>query len=489
MHSLSVEIILSPLFTNSVDLLLISNAIFLIISITLFIYLFLIQKRWMQKENQLKNDITSKSTMIFKLLNELNEKNIEVESLNELNNKQINTIKILNEENKRALRIAEEADLLKSNFLANMSHEIRTPMNGILGFAQLMQGLDDSDSEKRARYLDIITHNGVMLVNLIDDIIDLAKIEAGQLALNKTQVNIDDIMFDLYTFFNEIKYNQEKEHITIRILNLNDDENNIFYTDGMRVRQIMSNLISNALKFTEEGVVEFGYVNLRDERKLRFYVKDTGIGIPHDKLDIIFDRFRQVEEGSTRKYGGTGIGLFISKHLVQMLGGDIWVETEANKGSVFYFELPYASMVQTNENTNVFKPITKEYTWENKCVLIAEDVETNFQLLRTILEPTKIEIVWARDGEEAVKLCQVNGRVDLVLMDIQMPKMNGYEATAKIKELFPNVPVIAQTAYAMPNDNIKCLEEGCDDYIPKPINSQLLLTKINKHLFKYQKSH
>lgn len=453
-----------------------------------FITLVIIRKRLMKAINELKKEISIQNTELVKLNQTIDNKNEEIENLNNLNNRQLNTIEFLKEENKRTTRIAEEADLLKSNFLANMSHEIRTPMNGILGFAQLMQSLDENDNDKQARYLDIITHNGVMLVNLIDDIIDLAKIEAGQLALNKTQVNIDDIIFDLYTFFNEIKYKQEKEHISIRILNLNDDENNIFFTDGMRIRQIMSNLISNALKFTEEGLVEFGYLNLKDDRKLRFYVKDTGIGIPQDKLGIIFDRFRQVEEGSTRKYGGTGIGLFISKHLVKMLGGEIWVETESNKGSTFYFDLPYAAVVQTNDNTTVYKPITQEYNWENKCVLIAEDVETNFQLLRSILNNTKVEIVWARDGEEAVKLCQVNGRVDLVLMDIQMPKMNGYEATAKIKELFPNVPVIAQTAYAMPNDNIKCIEAGCDDYISKPINTQLLLSKMNENMFKYQKS-
>ncbi len=453
-----------------------------------FLTIIILRKRWIKSINGLKDEITNQNTELVNLNQTIDNKNEEIENLNILNNRQLNTIEFLKEENKRTTRIAEEADLLKSNFLANMSHEIRTPMNGILGFAQLMQSLDENDTEKQARYLDIITHNGVMLVNLIDDIIDLAKIEAGQLALNKTQVNIDDIIFDLYTFFNEIKYKQEKEHISIRILNLNDDENNIFFTDGMRIRQIMSNLISNALKFTEEGLVEFGYLNHKNDRKLRFYVKDTGIGIPKDKLGIIFDRFRQVEEGSTRKYGGTGIGLFISKHLVKMLGGEIWVETETNKGSTFYFDLPYAAVVQTNDKTTVYKPITQEYNWENKCVLIAEDVETNFQFLRSILGHTKVEIVWARDGEEAVKLCQVNGRVDLVLMDIQMPKMNGYEATAKIKELFPNVPVIAQTAYAMPNDNLKCIEAGCDDYISKPINTQLLLSKINENLFKYQKS-
>ncbi len=192
-----------------------------------------------------------------------------------------------------------------------MSHEIRTPMNGILGFAQLLK--NEESAEKRDRYIDIIYHNGLMLVNLIDDIIDISKIDAGQLAITKAECDLDNLLFEVYTFFNEVKFKQEKEHINIRLLNLNDGEANILYTDGLRLRQVLVNLISNALKFTEKGFVEFGFVNRPEERQIEFFVRDTGIGIPTDKQDIIFERFRQIQEGSTRKYGGTGIGLYISK--------------------------------------------------------------------------------------------------------------------------------------------------------------------------------
>jgi signal transduction histidine kinase/ActR/RegA family two-component response regulator len=399
---------------------------------------------------------------------------------------QLNTINLLELEKAKkdyldAKRIAEESDMLKSNFLANMSHEIRTPMNGILGFAQLLQD-DDLDRDMQHRYLDIVCHNGAMLVNLIDDIMDISKIEVGQLAFNKAEVNIDDLIFDLYTFFNEIKFKQEKEHLTLRLLNLNDDENSMFFTDEQRLRQVLSNLIGNSIKFTDKGSVEFGYINNKEEQNLQFFVRDTGIGIPPDKRNIIFERFRQIEEGSTRKYGGTGIGLYISKHIIELLGGRIWVESEEGHGSSFYFTLPYATVQEREGTTKVFTPADRNYDWEGKTIVIAEDVETNYRFLKAILEKTNAEIVWTRNGEEVVKYCKENPTVDMVLMDIQMPKIDGYEATTLIKGENPNIKIIAQTAYAMPNDNIKCIEAGCNDYISKPINSHILLEKINTHL-------
>jgi signal transduction histidine kinase/ActR/RegA family two-component response regulator len=380
-----------------------------------------------------------------------------------------------------AKQIAEEADMLKSNFLANMSHEIRTPMNGILGFAQLLQD-DELDREMQHRYLDIVCHNGAMLVNLIDDIMDISKIEAGQLAFNKSDVNIDDLFFDLYAFFNEIKFKQEKEHLTLRLLNLNDDENSVLFTDEQRLRQVMSNLIGNAIKFTDKGTVEFGFTHNKKKNHIEFFVRDTGIGIPKEKVDIIFERFRQIEEGSTRKYGGTGIGLFISKHIIELLGGSIWVDSEIGVGTTFHFTLPYATIQERKNAVKVFTPADRDYNWEGKVIMIAEDAETNFKFLKAMLDKTQASIVWARNGKEVVDYCNDNPKVDMVLMDIQMPIMDGYEATTLVKKINPAIKIIAQTAYAMPNDNIKCIEAGCNDYISKPINPHLLLEKINTHL-------
>lgn len=381
---------------------------------------------------------------------------------------------------------AEEADILKSNFLANMSHEIRTPMNGILGFAQLLK--DEDSPEKRDRYIDIIYHNGMMLVNLIDDIIDLSKIDAGQLTINPVECNLDNLMFEVYTFFNEIKFKQEKEHINIRLLNLNDDESNILHTDTQRLRQVLVNLIGNALKFTEKGSVEFGYIINSGKNNIEFFVRDTGIGIPKDKQDIIFDRFRQVQEGSTRKYGGTGIGLYISKHIIELLGGDIWFESEVGQGTTFHFTLPYQESKNTSDGSVIFKTKSPHYNWSGKTILIAEDIETNYKYLSTILSDTKANILWVRNGEEAINQVMNGSPIDLILMDIQMPIIDGYEATLRIREKFPDLPIIAQTAYALPHDNLKCFEVGCNDYVSKPINAHLLKKKIDDLLKVYVKS-
>lgn len=437
----------------------------------------ILAKRYRKLEDNNEHFLDQINRLDDSLLN----KEAEYNHLFKLNSIYLKEIEALKVEVKNAMIIAGEADILKSNFLANMSHEIRTPMNGILGFAQLLQQ-EDFDKDMQFRYLDIITHNGTMLVNLIDDIIDISKIEAGQLPLNKTNVNLDDLLFELYTFFNEVKFKQEKEHITIRLLNLNEDESNSFYTDSHRLQQVLTNLISNSIKFTDRGVVEFGYINKKEEKQIQFYVRDSGIGIPIDKQKIIFDKFRQIEEGSTRKYGGTGIGLFISKHIVGMLGGDIWVESEVGKGSTFNFTMPYDDIQQKDNISKVFTPVKRNFDWANRQIVIAEDVETNFRFLNAVLSQTKATIVWKKDGEEVVNFCQQNPDIDLVLMDIQMPKIDGYEATGIIKKINPHITVIAQTAYAMPNDNIKCIEAGCNDYISKPINSELLLEKLDTYL-------
>jgi len=450
-----------------------------------FLLVFFIQRKRIYSFSKRIKHFTDEEDSLNKRVDDLNAKitshDLEYSQLFRLYTKNLNELEQTKKELSAAQKVAREADMLKSNFLANMSHEIRTPMNGIMGFAQLLKD-DELEKDSQFKYLDIICHNGAMLVNLIDDIMDISKIEASQLALNKEQVNIDDLIFELYTFFNEVKFKQEKDHIDIRLLNLNDDENNIFYTDELRLRQVLSNLIGNAIKFTDKGSVEFGYIKCKEKQHIKFFVRDTGIGIPENKKAIIFEQFRQIEEGSTRKYGGTGIGLFISKHIVNLLEGEIWIESEEGKGSTFYFTLPFSEVKETADKYTVFSPTEKEYNWSGKVILVAEDVEANFKLLKAILSKTNADVHWARDGQSAVDYCQQNPNVNLVLMDIQMPKLNGYEATELIKKTNTTIKIIAQTAYAMPNDNIKCIEAGCDDYISKPINSSLLLAKINTHL-------
>jgi len=240
----------------------------------------------------------------------------------------------------------------------------------------------------------------------------------------------------------------------------------------------LSNLLSNALKFTEKGIVEFGYI-LESPAQLKFYVKDTGIGLSADKFEMIFDRFRQADETQARRYGGTGLGLTISNNLVRLMGGTMWVESELGKGSVFYFTLPYKPYLERV----IYKPkATTDFNWNDKSILIAEDELRNYQYLYEVLKDTNATIIHAKNGKEAIDICKENGNIDLVLMDIKMPEINGYIATQEIKKFRQDLPIIAQTAYAMQEEITQCKEAGCDEYVSKPIDSHKLLNLINNFI-------
>jgi CheY-like chemotaxis protein len=242
-------------------------------------------------------------------------------------------------------------------------------------------------------------------------------------------------------------------------------------------------LIGNAIKFTEKDTIAFGYTQ-PDPTQLQFYVKDSGIGVPNDKLELIFDRFRQVEDSNTRKYGGTGLGLTISRNLVKLLGGEIWVESVLDKGSTFYFTLPFKPIVAS---TPIQTPINTEhlhFDWNDKTILVAEDLDINYLFIEKALQKTNVNLVRAVNGEEAISKCKEDNNIDLVLMDIRMPVMNGYEATKEIKKFRKELPIIAQTAHALSEEKGKSLEAGCNDYIAKPIKLNILLPLLNQYLTK-----
>lgn len=258
----------------------------------------------------------------------------------------------------------------------------------------------------------------------------------------------------------------------------------IINSDPSKLKQIFINLLKNALKFTNKGHVHYGFKIEKntDKPMIRFFVEDTGIGIPENKLELIFDVFRQIDDSHTRKYGGTGIGLSISKKLIRFLGGDIWVESEEGKGSIFYFTIPYDGKQLINEATKSITKVKIEIIPDTKTILIVEDVEASYELLNTILRKSSYNTLWVKNGEEAISICKENTAIDLVLMDINMPVMNGYEATKVIKEFRPDLPIIAQTAFAIAGDKEKSIEAGCDDYISKPIKRNLILSKIISNL-------
>lgn len=376
---------------------------------------------------------------------------------------------------------AEEADRLKSAFLANMSHEIRTPMNAILGFSQLLN-LPNLTKEKRKQYIDIINAKGNMLVKLINDIIDASKVEAGQLTLVYSPCRINELLRGMKRFWDKERVFQNREPVEIRLTLPEKTERLEILTDEGRLEQIFTNLISNAIKFTEKGFVEFGY-NI-EGATIYFFVKDSGIGIDLTQQQVIFDRFRQAGDSTTRSQGGTGLGLAISKGIVDLMGGSIWVESTLGKGAEFYFSLPLKEVISETVVPIVDEPEPEIHTpdWKNKVMLLAEDEEVNYIFINELLQPTGVTVLWAKDGLQAVELVKNIKKIDVILMDIKMPNMNGYAATMEIRHINPDIPIIAQTAYAFSEDRQKAEAAGCDEYITKPIKSIELFQIIDRFI-------
>ncbi len=390
------------------------------------------------------------------------------------------------EQLKKEKEKAEENDRLKSVFLAEMSHEIRTPMNAIIGFSNLL--LKNSlVGKNRNEFIRLIIDNGNSLLNLINDIIDVSKIEAEQLKINLLKCNLTELMQDLYLYYNDliVRSNRFKLVIELKIPSSHKDQNVYIFTDPHRLRQILVNLINNAIKFTYEGKIVFGFKTSNDNIT-EFYVKDTGPGIADDKINSIFDRFEKADDPYTKNNTGSGLGLSISKQLVELMGGNIWVKSSEGKGSTFYFNLPTGrATIEKFRNIEKGSKFNENFDWSDKSILVAEDEKANFIYIKTVLTKAKARIYWAENGLEAVKICK-RKNIDLVLMDIKMPVMNGYDATMKIKSMYPDMPVIAQTAYTMSDDIDRFMKAGCTDYIIKPIRSKEMLEVVHKNLQKVE---
>ncbi|MBE0647927.1 MAG: PAS domain S-box protein [Bacteroidales bacterium] len=378
---------------------------------------------------------------------------------------------------------AEESDRLKSAFLSNMSHEIRTPMNAILGFSGLLSDPGATEEEK-AEYINIIKERGNDLMRIISDIIDVAKIESGQLKINIKDCKVNRLMDDILVVFNQLKQKQEKHDVELKTsLQIPDPEFTIL-TDPQRLRQVITNLLENSLKFTESGAIEFGYTIKEDfgiGKSIEFFIQDSGIGIPKEMQSVIFERFRQVDDSHTRKYGGTGLGLTICKNLTHLMGGELRLQSEVGKGTKFTITLPMWTITSTKEEPVTETQKAKPNTWTDKVILIAEDEESNYTFLEHVLKRTGVKLIWAQNGKDAVNIAQTE-KIDLILMDIRMPGMDGYEATEIIKKENKSLPIIAQTAYALKGEKELSIGSGCDDYISKPIDITELMGLLSKHL-------
>ncbi len=412
-----------------------------------------------------------------------NFREFEGEEFNFVFSRNITERKISDEKLKNAKEKAERSDKLKSAFLANMSHEIRTPMNAIIGFINLL-GDQDITQEQKEEIIELAQSSSSDLLNILNDIIDISKIEADELAVSKSLNYVNSLLSEIFRFYlKNIDFNS-KEDLKLSVDLESNSERVAIFTDKARFRQIMNNFINNAIKFTNSGEIVIGYNQITSggRKLLRFFVKDTGDGIPEDKMDYIFDRFNRIDDSRQKPLKGTGLGLSISKKLVDLLGGTIGVESKQGVGSEFYFTLPYQLLDKPFETGKDVKSVKKTINWGDKNILIVEDTPSNYYLIENYLKSTHINLVWAKTGRDALDFFKGENNFDLVLMDIQLPGINGYEATKLIKAHNTSIPVIAQTAYALSGEREYSISEGCDDYISKPIKKEALIEILNKYL-------
>ncbi|NOR28006.1 MAG: PAS domain S-box protein [Lutibacter sp.] len=431
---------------------------------------------YFESQIRIKSGEILTTIMSLKVFNYNNESHILTVSQNITLQKKIEQELITkNSELQIAKEAAEESDRLKTEFLNNMSHEIRTPMNGILGFSEMLNE-PDLDPIKRNNFVNIIQSSGNQLLHIIDDIIEISRLGTKQVKVKNEEVCLNDVLLELFSVF-DVRAKENKTPLYLK--KELSDKQSTFITDKTKLKKALSNLLDNSLKFTNNGIVEFGYyiINENEQKQVEIFVKDTGIGIKPEKHELIFKRFEQAEKDLSKKVGGLGLGLSIAKENTELLGGKIAVKSEMMNGSTFFVTLPFNPIYIDIEEENTIK----------HTILIAEDEEVNYMYLETILvDVLKLNctIIHVKDGREAINFCKTNTNIDLILMDLKMPILNGFKATRQIRKFLPNIPIIAQTAYSTVEDKEKAIEAGCNYFISKPIDKDALFAIIEIFLLK-----
>ena len=462
------------------DYVIITNAFYIsaniISSIALFNMELLERKDFSQRHlliEQQKEIWVANKNLEFKI-------NQRTKQLSEHNTKLVNEIKkrkIIENELITAKEKAEQSNRLKTAFLNNMSHEIRTPLNGITGFLGLLQESNIEEEDKQ-EYFSIINKSSERLITTVTDIMEISKIEAELLEVSNNAVAINQVLIDLYDFFSLDAKNKGLK-LTLE-LGLLDNESFVL-TDNQKLNGILTNIIKNAIKFTDQGSVTFGYTCTHET--LTFFVKDTGIGIPENRQQAVFNRFEQADIEDTRVYEGSGLGLAISKSYVEALGGRIWLKSKIGFGTEFMFTIPHKtkkSKQKRNEQERNFS--NKQKNLNELTVLIADDEEVNSQFFEVLFTNVFKEVIYVENGAQAVEACKANADIDIVMMDIKMPVMNGYTATKEIRKFNEKIVIIAQTAFGLEGDKEKALAAGCNDYIAKPIIKHLLFEVIARNI-------
>ncbi len=419
------------------------------------------------------DEIKEKNVMLKEANQEVNEMNTELKEIYE-------HLTVTHKELQEAKEKSEESDRLKSAFLANMSHEIRTPLNAIIGFSSLLN-VDSLSPEDRDEYFRIINSHGYQLLHIIENILDLSKIEAGQVESNIESFSVHELIVELVDYFNT---GIDRNQVSITIPSIEANSELVLHTDRGRFKQILSNLLSNSVKFTQKGTIEIGCTRETPDH-ITFYVKDTGIGFEKKDLPHIFNRFWKAEDHVDKFHAGAGLGLSICKKLCDSLGGKIWVESVPGRGTGFYFTLPLriVEMNAISEDSKMPEDVRNENR-ESYSVAIAEDDESNLFLLTRILSKMNVNVISFRSGTEITSFFRRNSSqpVDLILMDIKMPEMDGFEAARMIREMRPGIPIIAQTAYAMVDDASRIKAAGFSDYLSKPIRPGQLIELVQQYL-------
>jgi signal transduction histidine kinase/CheY-like chemotaxis protein/PAS domain-containing protein len=381
----------------------------------------------------------------------------------------------------KALVKAEESDRLKTAFLQNVSHEIRTPMNAILGFSDLLNE-QDLDPDTRKNYTEIIRKSGNHLLTILEDIINISELEAGMEVLRSGRTSLNPMLRDMYE---QYKLKAGKKHIEIELLTgLSDEQANII-TDETKLIQIISNLLNNSLKFTRQGSICFGYKMAN--KNLEFFVKDTGVGIPRDKYNDIFDRFKQVEVVLSNENGGRGLGLglSISKAYTELLGGKIWLDSEPGKGSEFYFSIPYVPVTKYDKPERLLSGAEPGNALNMKTILVAESVKRNYLLVSELFAGMNANILWVRNGLEALQACKSVGKIDMVIMDVEMAKMGGMEAARLMRVFLPKLPLIAQSFNTSKKEQKDALMSGFSEYLSGPLETSQIIGFANQYLDNY----
>jgi CheY-like chemotaxis protein len=395
-------------------------------------------------------------------------------------------IKRLEKELLKTREKANNSEKIKSVFLTNMSHAVRTPMNAIIGFSELI-GMEGISPKKKQEFTKIINEKGHQLLSLIDDIIEISKIEAGKIELNYTQIDIDEFFNEIFSTSLLKKIKAGKELLELVLEKNSQDEFGSIQTDPGRLQQIINNILTFCINNTSKGVIRFGY-NIKDSKTIEFFVQDSGPGLSKEDQKLIFDYYLELEDITNQRIAGNGLGLTIAKNLLEILGGKITVNADLTKGNEFIFTLPIEKPGRTgrsnsssaNEKASALEKL--EPVWKDKVILVVEDDSVNFQFIEALLEKTQVQLLHAENGMQALELCKTISKIDLILMDIKLPDKNGYQITREIKAIRSDIPIVALTAFVINEVKDKCLASGCEDVISKPVEIELFLSLVNKFL-------